>query len=212
MIVQMINWQEKLNSDTFINDPVPHFRIYDVLPRDLHDMFYNSYMDIVRDKIIEEHHGHTNFAKLHIWTPHKPQPLTSEWLMLLNTLSTGGPEVVDIWNSFSHDNLVIPRPSEHVRFNHWTKEGFVPGKLIQTWHRDGNDPKLVCIYYLGTGEETQGNFELMNENTKEMVDYEYKANSMTIILNHSPQIHRFRQTGFGQDRRTLYTGWRNESP
>ena len=209
----MINWQEKLKQENFHNDPVPHFRIYDVLSRDLHDRFYESYMNIVRDRIIQEDPtpGHPPGSRLHIWKPLKHQPLTSEWLMLLNTLSMAGPEVSEIWNSFSPDNIVCTIPSEQVRFNHWTKEGFVPGRYVQTWHRDGDDDKLVAIYYLGTGNEEQGNFELMNENTSEIVDYEYRANSMTIFLNRPPQKHRFKHTSYGYDRRTLYTAWAHEN-
>ena len=208
----MIDWSKILTPDTFHKDPVPHFRIYDVLPTDVHDRFYNSYMNIVQQNILREDHthGHPPGSILHIWTPDKPQPLTSEWLVLLNTLSMAGPEVSEIWNSFSPDNIVCTKPSGQVRFNHWTKEGFVPGEYVQTWHRDGEHDKLVAIYYLGTGKEEQGNFELINENTSETADYEFKANSMIIFLNRPPQKHRFKHTSYGYDRRTLYTAWTHE--
>ena len=215
------DWSKLLTSETYYADPVPHFRIYDVLPPETHDMFYREYMDKVELPGVRDNTTLNNVGK---WDLYKAKTFRSydtvngeKWNDFMNLFSHSGEQVIPIWNEFTGQNIYHEKESQppFVRFNHWTKETVWddwPGTLIQDWHRDGNDSKIVAILYLGMGDEKNGEFELLNEYTKETKTYEYKANSLTIFLDWEPTMHQFRTISHGHHRRTFYTTWPINSP
>lgn len=206
----MINWQEKLTTENFYLNPVPHFRVYDLIDIDIHNELYEEYQSIISSKILlEDHrHGFTQGTSYMIWRPNKPQPLSPNMSSLLHSLTGAQDDVFDAYNRLAKCNLSPTFDStDSVNFNFWHRHAFIPGELVYDYHRDGEDLKFVSIYYLGMGDEESGDIEIKNEETQEEISYEYTANSYILFLNEHPQKHRFRHPSNGRDRRTLNTAF-----
>ena len=188
----MINWEQILTSENFKSSPVPHFRIYNLLPDDIHSKLYQDY-DTVWDKLIHP---------TGIWKKSMDidNPL---WEELFNHCWDTGEIVKDYWCKHTDTELT---PTETLNVN-LSKHFFCnhPGELLRDWHLDGTDKNLSYIYYLGMGDETHGGFEFRCPKTNDILHYPYTANSLTIWNNDDVSFHRFYQAN--RERKTLYSAF-----
>ena len=189
----MIEWHKLLTSENFYNDPSPHYRIFNVLPDDVHSELNSSYIDI-RDKM-KPPFGHHS----------KGQNLQCElWQELLEDFWNSSDVLHKSWVQMTNQDLPDDHNVHSVNFSSHPPKDY-PGKLLKDWHTDGPEKKLSYIYYLGDGDETHGNFELSNHDISRTKDYPYQANSMIIWYNDFGSNHRFRQSN--NIRKTVYVSF-----
>ena len=191
----MINLANILNDTNFVSDPFPHFRIYDVLPQEIHSELYQTY-DSQSDTLEQPHGGWNKNIMSHtkLWD----ELLTEFW----ESCDVVMQHAAKYLNTDPDKSYITTGVSlaKHTLCND-------PGKLIRDWHIDGSSKYVNIIYYLGSGSETHGNIELcdMDKGTDEYLSYPYTANSMIVWANIPPFNHRFRQSN--QFRKTVYTNF-----
>lgn len=196
----MITWSKLLTQENFYKNPVPHYRIYNVLSSRDHAILYSEYFDVLQESCTGSSGS---------WRPGNFQQ-SKHWNAFLKTIWDSGTTLKTAWETQTPpsatltdgditDNILGVNLSCH------SPVGGKPGSLIKDWHYDGENKKLSMIYYLGTGEEEHGNFEFKNAETQETLDYPYTYNSMTIWCNDTLSLHRFRRSNL--TRKTVYSAW-----
>ena len=191
----MINFGKILTDSNFVSDPFPHFRIYEVLPEEIHTQLYQTYDQ--QSDTLEQPHGGWN------------KNITSHTKLWDNLLT-------EFWESC---DVVMQRATEYLNtdpYKSYITTGVSlakhtmceePGKLIRDWHIDGASKYVNIIYYLGTGSETHGAIELcdMDNGSDNYLSYPYTANSMIVWANIHPYHHRFCQANMC--RKTVYANF-----
>ena len=190
----MFNWDDIITDRNFRSDPIPHFRVENVLPDDVYSELLTTYDDSWR--------------------------ATSGY----GVITPDTPGISDIWQQFATraiSDLPVDKLEDY--FDYHYPEWFVsacalsyhlhdtntirPGRLIRDWHQDGDSKFFNSIYYLGP--EKQGHIELKNMHTGREKSYEYSGNSILIWRNWMPDScyqHQFRNSESGH-RRTVYLCW-----
>ena len=194
--VPMFDWQKILSEDNYHDDPIPHWRAYDVLPESDYQALLESYDDVCLNQTCQG-----------VFIPDTPD-LPDEWQRFADhNFKLGGEPARAMQHKFGDvtDDWFI---SAHAMSRHQHQPSEIaPGELIRDWHIDGDSKYFNTIYYLGP--ETQGHIELRNELTGKEKSYAYAGNSILVWRNITPEghhYHQFRNSDSGI-RRTVYLCW-----
>ena len=192
----MFDWQKIITDKNFRSDPIPHFRVENVLSDDIYTELletYNSSWDAT------DGYG--------VITP-ECTGISDVWRQFADSAYHDIPaKMLEPYFDYEHPDWFVSACALSYHHHDPDDGNIKPGELIRDWHQDGDSKFFNSIYYLGS--ESLGHIELKNTQTGAELSYEYSGNSILIWRNWMPDssyLHQFRNSQSGP-RRTVYLCW-----